>query len=125
MAEVATPAPRGGPKRERGGILSEGVDLTKFERVPPPVEATRHNVTVILLWGYLGLLAAVVVSPLVLLLTKDASADDAAKLAIALSSCLSGLAGVLGLTLAFYFKSDASRPIAAPSRKPRTPEKKN
>jgi hypothetical protein len=46
--------------------------------------------------------------PLMLLIFKNESADDAQKVVVALSIALTGLAGILGPVVAFYFKNAES-----------------
>lgn len=93
----------------RGGSARSAESQVPLDayRVPPPdPAATRHEVTRLIVRWYLTLLSIVILAPVYLLLFKGASADDAQKIVVSLSSALTGLAGVLGLAMAFYFKDN-------------------
>lgn len=93
----------------RGRVLNKSVDIQRFRQPPPDPDQTRHEVTSIVVRWYLGLLSVVIMTPVYLLVFKGLSADDAQKVVVALSSALTGLAGLLGLVIAFYFKEREAR----------------
>lgn len=82
------------------------VSLDAYLIATPDPAVTRHEVTRLIVRWYLALLSIVILAPVYLLLFRDASADDAQKIVVSLSSALTGLAGVLGLAMAFYFKDN-------------------
>jgi hypothetical protein len=114
-APVEVPATRRAQGRSRSVLNSAVVFEPNERRLAPPPDPTltRHNVANRVLWGYLVLLGAVVATPIALLLIKGTSVDDASKITIALSSTLSGLAGVLGYVMGFYFKGEEQKGQAA------------
>jgi hypothetical protein len=85
-------------------------------RPPPDPALTRHNVANKVPWGYLILVGIVVTAPIALMLLKGMDVDDATKITIALSSTLSGLAGVLGYVMGFYFKGEEQKERAAAAK---------
>jgi hypothetical protein len=101
-------------------ILATGVSLTPVETRPPPPPPdpvlTRHNVANRVLWGYLILLGAVIATPIALMFIKGTNVDNAASITIALSGALSGLVGVLGYVIGFYFKGEEQRAQAVTPR---------
>jgi hypothetical protein len=106
-------------------VLTSGVSLTPTAtRHPPPPDPifTRHAVASRILWGYLLFLGVVIATPIVLMLIKGTTVDDASKITIALSGALSGLVGVLGYVIGFYFKGEEQKAQAvAESATPRRP----
>jgi len=103
-------------------ILTSGVSLkpTATRHLPPPDPVlTRHKVASRILWGYLILLGTVIATPIALLLIKGTTVDNASKITIALSGALSGLVGVLGYVIGFYFKGEEQKVQAAESNRGR------
>ncbi len=71
---------------------------------------SRRRLGPLLAWGYLLLLFSIVLMPVVLVLKQpDAlKAADVRDLVLAASSSLSGLVGLLGFVIGYYFKSAPS-----------------
>jgi hypothetical protein len=109
----------------RGNVAVKSVDLRPFRVPPPPPDpaTTRHTVTSIVVRWYLALLSIVILTPVFLLIFKGQSADDAQKVVVSLSSALTGLAGILGLVVAFYFKDVEKTSTSGGDHVPRTVNK--
>lgn len=107
--------------------VADRVDLDAFRvpEAPPDPGLTRHQVTNTVVTWYLILLSAVIATPIYLLIAKGITADDAQKIVVGLSSALTGLAGTLGLVIAFYFKDSerASETLPATRSTPRQTRK--
>lgn len=95
--------------------LASPQDASTISQVVPPEmgpwvkEKTRRSLAWAVLIGYLCLLAINVGGPLVLFATSSVDASDAKDLILAISGALSGLVGVLGFIVGYYFKT-AGRP---------------
>jgi len=76
------------------------------DTAPVAKEKTRSSLAWVVLVGYLALLAVNVGGPLVLLSISDINASGAKDLILAISGALSGLVGVLGFVVGYYFKLD-------------------
>jgi hypothetical protein len=91
------------------------------EKKPRDPEQTRFGLAWMVVLSYVGLVAAVlVISAVYLFLTYNV--DNMQKIATALLGALSGLAGILGFVIGYYFKeagpirkSKSTRRNAAPS----------
>jgi hypothetical protein len=113
---VAVRTGRGREAQQDASPLTSGVSLkpTATRHPPPPDPVwTRHNVANRILWGYLILLGAVIATPIALMLIKGTNVDNAASITVALSGALSGLVGVLGYVIGFYFKGEEQKSQAA------------
>lgn len=127
IADEPVALPTAPPRSRTVNRAGTRVPLDDFRLRTPDPATTRHQVTRLIVRWYLALLSVVVLAPVYLLLVKGASADDAQKVVVSLSSALTGLAGVLGLAMAFYFKDnqpDGGPRTTPPRRPPRSTARK-
>lgn len=130
MSTSGSPAPAEFPLPSRPRAVAEALNLRPDEvREPPPPDPsqTRHNVALIVLWGYLALLTVAVLTPLLLLTFRGTTVDDATRVLVALTGSLSGLVGILGYVIGYYFKGEDIKKAAqtqaaeSPPTRSRTP----
>lgn len=72
-------------------------------------DETRSYLARVVVIGYLTLLAVNVIGPLVLVSTGKVTVGDMKDTTLVISTALSGLIGVLGFVVGYYFKSEEDK----------------
>ena len=117
----ATEPPPPGPRAAKGS--PELVDTVTPSRTTPvsvaAIEAdARRSIAHRLVWAYIALLAFSIIIPMALIWIPNITTNsitNARDMMLAMSGTLSGLVGILGFVMGYYFKSlDKSPETTAP-----------
>jgi hypothetical protein len=121
---AAEPEQSGSPRP-----FEEVTSLRRFNTHPPTPEQTREDarksIARNLVWAYVALLGFSIIIPMGLMfvpriINNSVSVSDARDLMLAMSGTLSGLVGILGFVMGYYFKElDKQSENTASSRRSR------
>lgn len=120
---MTTPAADDQPAARRSSEPVDTLPELQTRSLAEKEEDARRSIAHRLVWAYILLLAFSIVIPTALMwiphVTGGASITDARDLMLAMSGTLSGLVGILGFVMGYYFKSlDKPTEATAPRRRP-------